>query len=187
MKDDTLNGDSRTSVLLGVPLPTTGYYPVKITARYSAAADLDDPWETSGVGFGTATATNYYADLLSGYFYYSGTPSPRFQISQESDSDVWQNTTIVTPYSIEISGDVAADTMSATLYTNGVASITLGPESDTEGIDQIGNGAAYGYLFADWENGDAEGVTFTLTSITFSGQDLSAPTKVPVGTLIAIQ
>lgn len=62
MKNDTVNGDSRAEVLVGVPFSTTGANAVRITARYSAVVDLDDPWELSGVGFGTATATNYYAD-----------------------------------------------------------------------------------------------------------------------------
>jgi len=195
--DGTVNGATLTAgglnftttgdtIGLGVPFDTTGSGPVTITARFSGGlTGMDTNFDQVTLGWGPAAANLNNGLLRAIVFHNEGAPgddivqnvrtpgAPPSGSSSNNNDPPDSNLAVLDITGA--SGTAGALTTAAGLYdgTNISGSI-----NDGEGVDPYRLGVS-GDSFAYFAVFGGDGFSGTLTSITFSGDDLEIPAIIP--------
>lgn len=175
-------------LLIGVPFPTTGSGDVSITARFHAFSrdELDVNFEQAGVGWGAvdAQAVNHMLFGLGVFNVGGDNVQTRYKNEMSTEQfTMWpndpgaENIAEIVLQAPPIAGSVLTGVFT---FRNGLQAV----HSDT--TDQLtdpllGSASAYGYFIVDLALllGGEHTLDVTLSSISFSGDDLVVPEIVP--------
>jgi hypothetical protein len=172
-------GGTVKTIMLGVPFATDGSGLVKVIARYSGEfGDWDKANEMTGVLMGDANsdAINNAHSLLgwqkSDGFVQCLTPDP-WGTGRTDMPDYTIGEKDITQ--MILAGETTSGgTLWGTITAAQTHSITATDGHDG-GPNHLGQSGAYAYFFVDSSGTNANGFTGTLTSITFEGPNLIAP------------
>lgn len=178
----TLNGDSLYSTVLGVPFPTDGNGQVSIIARYASVQWINQVYEQTGIGIGSPSSGEVNSMLFGIIFNRGGSNSPTYLARWQDDLNSergglnplnpWFNTSPA-DLSISLSAPAAANSIASFAFQSSQAgnfSTTITDHSPP----LLGQSSSYAYWVFDSASG-LDGMSGVLTSISFSGPNLSIP------------
>jgi len=165
-------------VALGVPHNTTSTgTDVSIIARFEGITGMDAKWENIGVGWGTSTTTGAYPAFTGARLVMSATLEAQALTSNSGGGNLYSTPSVLhslPDQDITVIQDNAPGGYSFPVFT-ATFDGTTNQLGDALGV--LNNPvASFGYVTF---GGGGNGFTGTLTSITYTGDNLVTPTVVP--------
>ncbi|HUT35801.1 MAG TPA: PEP-CTERM sorting domain-containing protein [Planctomycetota bacterium] len=175
-------GPGIDNAVVGIPSATSGTGTTRITARFTDILDVNTTWEQFGIGWGP-TSTSGTGDMVKALLYAGGPGSaglpgtPRLQARSTWGSNMSDLNPCPLPNLAQtITIRKQSNTQFRAEYALPSPGAATGNVTDDVSGGTLNTSGAYGFLYTS-HSGASDPMTGMLTSITFEGPNVAAPTS----------
>jgi len=189
---DTGVGEGDTAICIGVPFPTNGSGMIQVTARFSGVSGMDMDFEGIGVGIGESEVppgTVLFMDYA--YVFHNGTHPIGPLVYQVSASPLNHGHNHVSGEqdirSITLSAPTIAGGVLTGMFDGASVDANVTGVNDNTSDSRLGRNDTFAYVvLAKGGSSPGLGLIGTLTSISFSGPNVVAPSVCPANSIEAL-